>query len=129
MRHKCPDQSDTNTSLSMINSIVSVDVGAYAVYGSGGGSVSYNNVYNSDTSAYTFGGGYSAGTGGISQASDFNSPSCDGNPSNDDFTLKSTSPATDADQVDRRVRKLERRWLSLTVTAWQSSPPTHSASR
>ena len=87
---------DSSASLSMMNSIVSVDIGAYAVYGSGGGSISYNDVYNADTASYTFGGGYSAGTGGISQSAAFKSPSCDGNPNNDDFSLKSTSPAINA---------------------------------
>ncbi len=87
---------DASATLTMMNSIVSVDIGSYAVYGTGGGSVSYNDVFNADSTAYAYGGGYSTGTGGISQAADFNSPSCDGNPTNDDFSLKSTSPAIDA---------------------------------
>ena len=86
----------SSSTVTMWNSIVWTSVSAYGIYGSGTGTFDYNDVYNSSTSSYTFGGGFTAGSNGISSDPDLGSVSCDGNPSNDDFTLDSTSPAIDA---------------------------------
>jgi len=94
--HGAAFYGDSSASLTMWNSIVFTDIGAYAVYGSGSGSFDYNDVYNSDTASYTYGGGFSAGSSDIAQNPDFGSVSCDGNASNDDYTLGSSSPAIDA---------------------------------
>jgi len=102
------DESDTGSShgaavygsststLVLTNSIVYTDIDAYAVYGAGSGTFDYSDIYNDQTSSYTYGGGYAAGTGSISSDPDFVDASCDGNPNNDDFGLGSTSPAIDA---------------------------------
>ena len=80
----------------MMNTIVVTDIAAYAVYGSGSSSFSYNDIYNSNTTGYTYGGSYSAGSGDISSDPDLSDVTCDGNPLNDDWTLDSSSPAKDA---------------------------------
>jgi len=86
-----------DTSVTMTNSIVQVDTAAYALYGAGTGSFDYDLVYNSDTSSYTFGGTYAVGTGSVTGSEPLlTSPSCDGNPNNDDFSLDPSSPAVDA---------------------------------
>ncbi len=86
----------SSTTLTMTNAIVFSDSTAYSLYGAGTGSFDYSDVYNDSSSSYTYGGSYSAGTGGISSDPDFVSVSCDGNPNNDDYALGTTSPCIDA---------------------------------
>ena len=87
---------DSYASVTMMNSIIYTAMGSYAATGTGTGTFSYNDVYNSSTSSYTFGGSWSKGTGGITLVPSFTKVTCDGNPDNDDFTLKSTSSCIDA---------------------------------
>jgi hypothetical protein len=80
----------TSTTFNLYNSIVQASTSVYAVYGAGGtGTQTYDNVYNTPGSAY--GGTLSAGSGGISSGNNFTSATCDANPYNDDFSLRSTS--------------------------------------
>jgi hypothetical protein len=80
----------TSTTFNLYNSIVQSATTVYAIYGAGGtGTQSYNNVYNTPGSSY--GGTLSAGSGAVSSGNNFTSSTCDGNPYNDNFALRSTS--------------------------------------
>ncbi|MDP2312530.1 MAG: putative metal-binding motif-containing protein [Pseudomonadota bacterium] len=85
----------TSTTFNLLNSIAEATTTVALVYGAGGsGTQDYNNVYNSSGSAY--GGTLSAGSGAISSGSNFSSGTCENNPYNDTFALRSTSSSIDA---------------------------------
>ena len=84
----------TSTTFNMTNSIVEANHAVYALYGAGSGTLDYNNVYNS--AGGTYGGTLTAGANSISSGSNFNRSTCDNNPDNDDFTLRSASASVDA---------------------------------
>ncbi len=85
----------TSTTFNLYNSIVQASDAVYAVYGAGGtGTQDYNNVYNTPGSAY--GGTLAAGTGALSSGGNFTAASCDGNPYNDLFSLRSDSTSINA---------------------------------
>lgn len=80
----------------IVNSIVENNVAVSLLYGSGTGRLEYNNVYNADASGSSYGGGWSAGIGSMSSGSNFVGADCDGVPTNDDWSLSSTSIAIDS---------------------------------
>ncbi len=85
----------TSTTFNLYNSIAEASTTAPLLYGAGGsGTADYNNVYNGSGSGYS--GSLAAGTGGISSGNNFTSVSCEGNPYNDDFSLRSASGANNA---------------------------------
>lgn len=83
-----------STNFYMYNSVVQEATNAYALYGAGSGTFSYNNVYN--TPGGTYGGAMAAGPNSISSNKNFTSVTCDNSVSNDDFTLVSGSPDINA---------------------------------
>jgi hypothetical protein len=84
----------SSTSITLLNTIAQSASSAYSLYGVGVGTTSYSDVYNSSGSEY--GGTFSAAASDISTDPAFTSVKCDGNPKNDDFSLKSTSSAINA---------------------------------
>jgi hypothetical protein len=84
----------TSTTVSLLNSIAQSASVAYTVYANGSATSSYDDIYNSSGTAY--GSGFAAGTGDISTDPAFTSVKCDGNPTNDTFSLKSSSSAINA---------------------------------
>jgi hypothetical protein len=89
----------SSTTFNLLNSIAQANTTVALVYGAGGaGTQDYDNTYNGSGSSY--GGTLSAGSGGISAGSNFVSAACEGNPYNDDFTLRSTSSSIDAGSPD-----------------------------
>jgi hypothetical protein len=88
-----------STTFNLYNAIAEASSSAYAIYGAGGsGAMDYDNVSNTSGSAY--GGTLSAGTGALSSGSNFTSATCDGNPYNDDFSLRGGSVSIDAGNPD-----------------------------
>ena len=85
----------TSTTLYMYNTIAEeTQTSAYAIYGSGSGTFTYNNVYAGGT-GYRYGGSMAQGAGSISSGSNFTSVTCDSSVSNDNFTLRSGSGSID----------------------------------
>jgi hypothetical protein len=84
-----------STGFYLYNSIVEARSGAVALYGVGSGSIEYSNVRNDGTGGI-YGGSLSGGVGTISSGNNFTSVTCDGNPLNDDFTLRSGSASINA---------------------------------
>jgi hypothetical protein len=83
-----------STTFNLYNSIVEATTTVALIYGAGSGTQNYDNTYNGSGSSY--GGTLSAGVGAISSGSNFTSATCEGNPYNDDFSLRSASSSVDA---------------------------------
>ncbi len=88
----------TSTTFDLYNSIVEATTTVALVYGAGSGTHEYNNTYNGSGVSYS--GTISAGAGAISSGSNFTSVTCEGNPYNDDFSLRSSSASVDAGNPD-----------------------------
>ena len=83
-----------STTFNLYNSIVEASTTVALVYGAGAGTHTYNNTYNGAGSSYA--GTLSAGTGAVSGGSNFTSVACEGNPYNDNFSLRSSSVSINA---------------------------------
>lgn len=84
-----------STTFYMYNSIVEAYTQATSLYGVGAGTLNYNNVSNS-SSGPRYGGTLAAGANDISSGNNMVAVSCDGNPLNDNFTLRSGSLSVNA---------------------------------
>ncbi len=95
-----------NGTVQLHNVITEANSSVVALYGSGTGQFSYNDVYNSSDNALTYGGTFTAGAHDISSDPSFSDAHCSIE-SPPDFTLRTSSPAIDAGDPDAAYNDID----------------------